>query len=126
MLRIRRVRNHALDLVVAQDGGQRLVLTWRRNRERRAVTLQRRVKEEPQPVRHDIAGTPRPLPLAQQVDEIGLHLVVRNLIRRPPIEPGESGHRPQIRLARTVGEPARDHVVLHPLTQCRHDTPPSS
>ena len=124
MLRIRRVRDHVLDLFAAQNRGQRLPLPRRRDRERRAVALQRRVIEEPQPVRHDIAGTPGPLTISQQMDEIGLHLVVRDLIGRPPIEPGESRHRPQIRFARAVGEPTRHHVVLHPSAQLGHDTPP--
>ena len=59
MLRIRRLRDHLLDLFAAQNRGECLPLARRRDRERRAVTLQRGVKEKAQPVRHDIAGTPR-------------------------------------------------------------------
>ena len=58
MFRIRRLRDHALDLFVAQNGGQRLVLTRRRDSERRPVALQRRVKEETQAVRRHVARTP--------------------------------------------------------------------
>jgi hypothetical protein len=87
MLRIRRVSDHPLDFFAAQNRRELLPLARRRDRERRLVALQRRVEEEPQSVRHDIAGTPRSVTISQQVDEIGLHLVVTNLIGRPPIEP---------------------------------------
>jgi hypothetical protein len=76
MLRIRRVHDHLLDFFAAQNRGELLPLARRRNGEGRAVAFQRRVKEEPQPVRHHIAGAPGPLPLAQQVDQIRLHLLV--------------------------------------------------
>ena len=50
-------------------------------RERRPVALQRLVIEEPQPMHDDVAGAPGALAVANQMQQIRLHLLIGDLIR---------------------------------------------
>ena len=114
------------EILCAEDDRERL--HWKQKRRAPAdpagaVSLQRDVIEEPQSAHHDVARAPRELSVAQQMHHIRLNLPVRDPIRRAAIKSREPRHRPQVRFARPVGNPPREHVVVHPSAQLRHDTP---
>lgn len=58
--------------------------------------------------------------------EVGLHLIVGDLIGRPVVERGEPSDRPQIRFARPVATLPSEHVVVHLSTRFCYDAPPLS
>lgn len=68
----------------------------RTNVERDRIVSEGRVKQEAQPVHGNVAGTPCELPLLNQMQQIRLHFVVRNLIRRPPVKLRQASHRLRI------------------------------
>ncbi len=114
MLQIRRVGDHPLRPPRdSRSPGSLPGWRMRRNRERRPVALQRRVVEKPQPVDDDVAGIPRSLSIANQVQEIRLHLLIRNLVGRSVVELGQARDRRQVR-SRASAPPSRARPCRHP------------
>jgi len=124
MFQVRRVGDQPLDLLSTQHGRQGARLPRRRNGTRHAVALQRLVVEEAQPTHDDVAGTPRPVPIANQVEDVGLNLLVGDPVRRPMVERRETADRPQVRFPRPIGEASNDHGLIHATSSLRHATPP--
>jgi hypothetical protein len=124
MLLVGGVGDEPVHFLTTHEGRQFARLPRGRDRERRPVALQRRVVKEAEAVDHDVAGTPGPPTLLQQMPEIRLHFGIGNLVRPSPVIAGQARHRPQVRLTRPIGKPPHDHVLVHPPTKLRHDTPP--
>jgi hypothetical protein len=74
------------------------------------------VIEEAQAVDDDVARAPRPFSIANEMQQVRLHLLVGELIGRPSIESGHPRDGAQVRLLCFLGHPAYHHVVGHPLT----------
>ena len=126
---VRGVAEQSLEFVATQDHRQLARLPQRRDRERRAVALEGRVIEEPEPVHHNVARARRALQVANQMDQVRLDLCVGNLVRRSSVEPGEPGDRPQIRFTRPIRNPGasmsssirgRNSVITHLRWDERH------
>ncbi len=122
---IRRVGDQPLHVLPAEQRRELARLSHRRNPEGRPVTLQRRVIEERQRMHDDVAGTPRSVAIPNQMQQVRLHLRIRYLIRRPPVERRQPRDRPQVRLARAIRQPPHDQVLVHPSPSLGHHTPPA-
>ena len=107
------LREHPLDLLAAQDHRELSWLAWPRNLERGAIALQRRVIEEAETVHDNVHRTPRSVPIPQEMAQVILHLLIRNLVGRPVVVPRQSFDRPHVRLSRPVGHPPHEHVLVH-------------
>ena len=80
MFEVRGVGDQVPDLRATQERREFAWLAWGGNAKRGAIALQRRVIQKAQRVDRDVARTPRPLTITNQVQQVGLHLLVGNLI----------------------------------------------
>ena len=59
--------------------------------------------------------------LLRQMDEIRLDLALREPIRRPPVELGQTDDGSGVRLSRALGQTPHHHVVVHSISKLAHD-----
>jgi hypothetical protein len=121
-----RALQQAPDFLRAQDDGEPLGLLRAWDREGGGRTAERGVGEKAEGVHGDVAGAPGEVLLSEHMDEIGLDLLGREAIGRPAIVPGQAGDGREVGLARPLGHPPHEHVVVHPHPQRGHDAPPVS
>ena len=114
---------HTLDLLGAQDHRKLDRLARPGNFERRPIALQCRVIEKAETVHDNVQRAPGSVPVAQEMPQVGLYFLIRDLVGRPMVVPRQSFDRPQVRLAGSIGHPADHHVLVHATTQCSHGTP---
>jgi hypothetical protein len=113
------------DFLPAEDLRQALGLLGRGDVELRARVAQRHVVEEAEGVGGLTARAPRELALLEQVGEIGLNLVVGQLIRRSLVVPRPLHHLADVRLVGAGRQAAHRHVTDHAGPKLAHETPPS-
>ena len=70
------------------------------------------------------ACAPGELALLNEVCEIGLNLVVRDLVGCAFVVAHQSHHVADVRLVRPRGKSAKDHLADHALAELAHRTPP--
>ena len=121
MLAVGRLRQDARHLFPAQDLGQQGRGLGARDGEVHPLAPERGVVEEAQAVDDEAARVPRELARLGQMHEVRLDLALREPIRRPVIELGQTGDGGQVGLARALGQAAHDHVVVHSISKCAHD-----
>jgi len=85
------------------------------------LPAERRVVEEAQAIGDEAARIPRELALLRQMNEIRLDLALRELIRRPPVELGQTDDRGGVRLLCPLGKTPHDQVVVHSISKLAHD-----
>ena len=83
-----------------------------------------RVVEEAEGAHRDAAGAPGEVLLPEHADEVRVHLGRGQLIRRAMMVPGQASHRREVALARALGHPPDEQVIVRPRPQPAHDTPP--
>jgi hypothetical protein len=115
----------APDFLAAEDLRQLLRLLGSRDLEVRARVAQRHVVEKAEGVGGLTTRAPRELALLDQVGEIGLDLVVGELIRRPLVVLRQLHHLADVRLVGAGREAAQRHVADHAGTKLAHERPPS-
>jgi len=91
----------------------------------RALVAEGDVVEEAKGVRGLTATAPGELAVLVQMREVGLDLVVGELVGGAPIVFGQSHDGPDVGLVGARGEPAQRHVADHAGAELAHGTPPS-
>ena len=106
------VLEHPFDLLGAQDLRELDRLTGPGNLEGRSIALQRRVIEEAETVHDNVQRAPRSVPVAQEIPQVVLHLLIGDLV----LVPRQSFDRPQVRLAGSIRQAPHDHILVHATT----------
>jgi hypothetical protein len=113
------------DFLAAEDLRQSLRLFGGGDVEVRAWVTQRHVVEKAEGVGGLAARAPRQLALLDQVGEIGLDLVVGELVWRSLVVPRQLHDLTDVRLVGTGRETAHRHVADHAGPKLAHERPPS-
>ena len=114
-------RKEVLDFLNAQDFGQSLGVSARRQTEFSLGAAERGAVEEFQTRGDEVTSAPGEFALVQQVQEIIQNPFFLDLIGGLFIVFGQPSDRPEIGLLGPVGQPPELHVANHPLSQCRHN-----
>jgi len=110
----------APDFLAAEDLRQLLRLLGGGDVEVDLRVAERHMVEEPEGVRRLAARAPGQLALLDQVSEVGLHLVVGELIRRPLVVLRQLHHLADVGLVGAARETAQRHVADHAGTKLAH------
>jgi len=121
VLALPRLRQDARHFLPAQDLGKQRRRLGARDREADLLATQRRAVEEAQRVDDQAARVPREPALLGQMHEVALDLSLREPIRRPVVELGQTDDGGQVGLARALGQAAHDHVMIHSIAKLAHD-----
>ena len=105
----------------ARDLGQLRRGLRARDGEVHPLAPERRVVEEAQAVGDEAARVPRELALLGQMHEVRLHLALRELIRRPQVELGQTDDGGGVGLPCPLGQTPHDHAVVHSIAKLAHD-----
>src|SRR6266446_2710272 len=113
------------DFLTAEDLWQPLRLFGSGHVEVRAREPQRHVVEEAERMGRLATRAPRELAFLNQVGEIGLDLLIGELIRRSFVVLGQLYDLADVRLVGAGGEAAQRHVADHAGPKLAHERPPS-
>jgi hypothetical protein len=124
MARMRRRGEQPPDLFTAQDLRQFLWLLRERHVKVGPRMAKGHVIEKPEGVGRLTARAPGQLPLEDQVGEVRLDLVVRELIRRSVVVLRQAHHGGDVRRVGAPRETTYGHVADHAGAELTHGTPP--
>jgi len=122
MLRGARGVDELPDLAATEDLGEFLRHLGGGNPEVRAVAAERDVIQEPEGIDSEAAGGPGEFAVLDELEQLGLHLLVGQQLRRPPVVPRQvhdrgdvgrvvCGEKPRSLISRTIR--ARSSVIGH-------------
>lgn len=111
VLEVARRFQQPLDLLQAQHARSVYLYAVRRDLQLHLRPFQYLAVETVQTTAHPVVARPRQVPPPNQVNEVGLDLLTRQLIGSPPVVGRQTLYRPHIRLLRAWRQVSQHHVV---------------